>query len=110
MSTVTLSLLGPFLLEVNDRPVRLPTRKAESLLAYLVLHRGVHPRERIAAMFWGDSPDALARRSLEQASIRPDLPRRPLLPSPLQKLLVAQGVHALPVAGMVIARKLAAFD
>jgi predicted ATPase/DNA-binding SARP family transcriptional activator len=67
MSTVTLSLLGSFLLEVNDRPVRLPTRKAESLLAYLVLHRGAHPRERIAAMFWGDSPDALARRSLRTA-------------------------------------------
>ncbi|HZI72576.1 MAG TPA: BTAD domain-containing putative transcriptional regulator, partial [Gemmatimonadales bacterium] len=67
MSTVELSLLGSFLLNVNGTRVRLPTRKAESLLAYLVLHRGVHHRERIASMFWGDSPDELARRSLRTA-------------------------------------------
>lgn len=75
MSTVKLSLLGPFVLNVKDKPVRLPTRKAESLLAYLVLHREVHHRERIASMFWGDSPDELARRSLRTAlaSLRKEL-------------------------------------
>src|SRR5215212_6413422 len=67
MSTVKLSILGSFLLNINGKPIRLPTRKVESLLAYLVLHRQVHHRERIASMFWGDSPDALARRSLRTA-------------------------------------------
>ena len=64
-----LYLLGPFRLEVDGRPVRLPTRKTESLLAYLALHpaSGGHSREMLAAHFWGDSPDEDARRSLRGA-------------------------------------------
>jgi len=65
--SVRLRLLGSFELEVNGKPVRLPTRKAEALLAYLVIHRGVQNRERLAALFWGDSTDELARRSLRTA-------------------------------------------
>ena len=62
-----LYVLGSFLLKVEEQPIRLPTRKVESLLTSLVLHREVHNRERIASMFWGDSPDELARRSLRTA-------------------------------------------
>ncbi len=64
-----LSVLGPFRLEVAGHPVALPTRKAESLLAYLALHPepAGHSRERLAALFWGDSSDADARRSLRVA-------------------------------------------
>lgn len=64
-----LFVLGPFHLEVAGRPVPLPTRKAESLLAYLALHPGPagHSREKLAALFWGDAPDAAARRSLRVA-------------------------------------------
>lgn len=64
-----LYLLGAFRLEVAGQPVSLPTRKAESLLAYLALHPEPtgHSRERLAALFWGDSPDADARRSLRVA-------------------------------------------
>ena len=65
--SVRLRLLGSFELEINGKPVRLPTRKAEGLLAYLVIHRGVQNRERLAALFWGDSTDELARRSLRTA-------------------------------------------
>lgn len=64
-----LYLLGAFRLELAGELISLPTRKAESLLAYLALHpepRG-HRRERLAAMFWGDSSDADARRSLRVA-------------------------------------------
>src|SRR5215213_8474843 len=57
-------LLGSFELKVRDRTVHLPTRKMEALFAYLVLHRGVQNRERVASLFWGDSPDELARLSL----------------------------------------------
>src|SRR5689334_11969000 len=60
-------LLGSFELKVRDRTVHFPTRKMEALLAYLVLHRGVQNRERIASLFWGDSPEELARRSLRTA-------------------------------------------
>ena len=66
-STPRLTLLGSFGLEINDKTVRLPTRKAEGLLAYLILHRNLQNREKIAALFWGDSPDELARRSLRTA-------------------------------------------
>jgi predicted ATPase/DNA-binding SARP family transcriptional activator len=47
--------------------LRLPTRKIESLLAYLVLHPETHSREKTAALFWGDVPDAQARVSLRYA-------------------------------------------
>jgi len=67
ISTPRISLLGSFELEINGKALRLPTRKAEGLLAYLVLHRSVQSRERIASLFWGDSPDELARRSLRTA-------------------------------------------
>jgi predicted ATPase/DNA-binding SARP family transcriptional activator len=64
-----LYLLGPFRLEVVGQPVALPTRKAEALLAYLALHPAPagHSREKLAALFWGDSPDTDARRSLRVA-------------------------------------------
>jgi DNA-binding SARP family transcriptional activator len=62
-----LCLLGSFRLERDSQPVRLPTRKVESLLAYLVLFPEQHPREKLAALFWGDVPDLLARGSLRKA-------------------------------------------
>ena len=46
---------------------RLPTRKAESLLAFLALHPTAHSREKLAALLWGDSPEELARGSLRKA-------------------------------------------
>jgi predicted ATPase/DNA-binding SARP family transcriptional activator len=62
-----LYLCGSFILERAGQPVRLTTRKAESLLAYLALHPGEHSRETLAAAFWGESPDEDARRSLRVA-------------------------------------------
>lgn len=62
-----LYLLGAFRLERDGEPVALPTRKAASLLAYLVLHPQEHSREQVAALFWGDSTDTAARRSLRVA-------------------------------------------
>src|SRR5581483_10068757 len=62
-----LSLLGSFRVENERGLIRLPTRKVESLLAYLVLYPEEHAREQLAALLWGDSPDALARNSLRTA-------------------------------------------
>lgn len=62
-----LYLFGPFRLESESHPIRLPTRKVEALLAYLALHPQPHPREKLAALFWGDTPDAQARASLRNA-------------------------------------------
>jgi predicted ATPase/DNA-binding SARP family transcriptional activator len=62
-----LYMLGAFRLERQSQPIRLPTRKVELLLAYLVLHPEQHSREKIAALLWGDSLDQEARRSLRVA-------------------------------------------
>src|SRR5574341_1316524 len=60
-------LLGPFRIARGTQTIRLPRRKVESLLAYLVLHPEEHPREKLAALFWGDFSDAQARHSLRTA-------------------------------------------
>ena len=60
-------LLGAFRIELKTQSIRLPTRKTESLLAYLILHSGSHSREKLAALFWGESSDTAARGSLRKA-------------------------------------------
>jgi DNA-binding SARP family transcriptional activator len=62
-----LYLFGHFRIESETRPVHLPTRKVESLLAYLVLRSEDHTREQLAALFWGDVTDTQARASLRNA-------------------------------------------
>src|SRR5689334_5432375 len=64
---VQVFLLGPFELKVQNQRIHLPTRKMEALLAYLLLHPHIQSREKIASLFWGDSPQELARRSLRTA-------------------------------------------
>lgn len=66
----SLQLFGDFQLQARDdsttHPVRLPRRKVELLFAYLVLHpaENGHTREKLATLFWGDTPDEQARMSL----------------------------------------------
>ena len=62
-----LHLLGAFRIEKNARAIRFPTRKVESLLAYLALFPEPHAREKLAALLWGDSSDDQARYSLRTA-------------------------------------------
>ena len=50
-SPLRVHLFGRFRLERGSEPIRLSTRKAELLLAYLVLNPGFHSRERAAALF-----------------------------------------------------------
>lgn len=95
-----LYLLGAFRLEARTgnttRLIHLPRRKVETLLAYLALFpdSAGHAREKLAALFWGDTSDAQARTSLrtslavirktfgedalitdrERAQINPDFP------------------------------------
>ena len=66
-SLVRLCLFGDYALARDGRPIRLPTRKAELLLAYLTLFPKAHGREHLAALFWGDVPDEQARGSLRKA-------------------------------------------
>src|SRR5438876_484945 len=64
-----LRLLGGFeAFSDSGEPIRLPTRKAEALLAYLAMPAGQsHQRDKLAALLWGDSPDAQALGSLRKA-------------------------------------------
>ena len=66
----SLYLFGTFRLEKRDGKstslVHLQRRKVELLFAYLVLHPepNGHAREKIAALFWGDTTDEQAKMSL----------------------------------------------
>lgn len=56
-------VLGPF----QAQGLRLPTRKAEALAAYLALEAGrPHRRDSLMALLWGDRADKQARHSLSQ--------------------------------------------
>lgn len=68
MSAVSLTLLGGFELTLPPAVhVHLPTRKAQALLAYLALQpEQAQPRDKLAALLWGDVADAQARASLRQ--------------------------------------------
>ncbi len=69
MPALRLFLLGPFVIRHEGHPLaKPPTLKSQSLFAYLALHRRQpQPRERLAALFWGDRPERRARRSLTTA-------------------------------------------
>jgi DNA-binding SARP family transcriptional activator len=71
MARLSLTLLGGFQAELGAaRAVSLPSRKARALLAYLALTPGqAHPRDKLAALLWGDSSDERARHSLRQALV-----------------------------------------
>jgi DNA-binding SARP family transcriptional activator len=64
---VAIGLLGPFEIKRSDgQPLRLP-KKAQALMAYLVMQRGRPvPREQLAALLWGNSATEQARQSLRQ--------------------------------------------
>src|SRR5262245_10689930 len=69
MSRLELTLLGGFRARLEGgSPLVLPTRKAQALLAYLALPLGqAHPRDKLAALLWGDMRQPQARASLRQA-------------------------------------------
>jgi DNA-binding SARP family transcriptional activator len=79
MARLSLSLLGSFEARLAaGHPLGLPTKKAQALLAYLALPLGqAHPREKLAALLWGDTGDEQARNSLRHTLVvlRKTLPR-----------------------------------
>lgn len=61
-------LLGQFDIRWAGTPLDLPSRPAQSLLAYLVLHpRRAHRRELLAGLLWPEATEANARAYLRQA-------------------------------------------
>ncbi len=61
-------LLGQFNLQANELPIELPSRPAQSLLAYLALNAGVtQRREKLAGLLWPEATETNARSYLRQA-------------------------------------------
>src|SRR2546429_4684978 len=61
-------LLGPVALQSDARPLPpLDSARAESLLAYLLLHRDApQPRQRLAFLLWPGSGDGQAQTNLRK--------------------------------------------
>ena len=59
---VHVRLLGELEVEADGTRIDAPaSRRAWSLLAWLALHPGEHPRSAVAATFWPDVLDSSAR-------------------------------------------------
>ncbi len=60
-------LLGRFEVEINQEPVDIPSRPAQNLLAFLLLHPNTsHRREKLSGTLWPDSDETNARKYLSQ--------------------------------------------
>jgi DNA-binding SARP family transcriptional activator len=64
--TLSLSLLGPPLAEVDGEPLTVDTRKATALLAYLTLEPGRHGRDSLAGLLWPEYAPDRARAALRR--------------------------------------------
>ena len=59
--------LGQFEVRLDNAPVEILLRAAQSLLGYLILTAGTaHRREKLAGLFWPDASETGARQSLRQ--------------------------------------------
>jgi class 3 adenylate cyclase/DNA-binding SARP family transcriptional activator len=73
---VNIRVLGELELEADGQVVeRLRSQRARSLIGWLAVHPGLHPRARVAAVFWPDVLDESARASLRTtlATLRREL-------------------------------------
>ncbi|KPK92042.1 MAG: hypothetical protein AMJ88_11890 [Anaerolineae bacterium SM23_ 63] len=68
MTTIQVSLLGRFAIEVNGETVEIRARASQSLFAYLALHRDTPlRRELLAGQFWPNTDETNARNNLRYA-------------------------------------------
>src|SRR5262245_35946583 len=69
MSGLQLALLGGFEARLAHGPVlQIAPRKSRALLAYLAVSgQRPQPREKLAALLWGDVPEPQSRQSLRKA-------------------------------------------
>jgi predicted ATPase/DNA-binding SARP family transcriptional activator len=61
-------LLGQFKLQWDDKTIELPSRPAQSLMAYLALNAGItQRREKLASLLWPEATEKNARSYLRQS-------------------------------------------
>jgi class 3 adenylate cyclase/DNA-binding SARP family transcriptional activator len=73
---LSVSVLGELSLEADGRRLdQIASHRARSLLGWLAVHPGLHPRARVASVFWPDVLDESARSSLRTtlATLRREL-------------------------------------
>jgi DNA-binding SARP family transcriptional activator/predicted ATPase len=63
---LTIALLGAPRIAIDGEPLRVDTRKAVALLAYLAVTGHGHSRERLTALFWPDSDPDRARAAFRR--------------------------------------------
>src|SRR6266496_5172128 len=71
MDHLTLSFFGAFQATLGDRPLTaFRSAKVQGILVYLVLTQQPQPRDGLAALFWPDEPEAVAKQNLRQSIFR----------------------------------------
>jgi len=92
MTALRVTLLGGFEVRLGSGvAVRLPTRKAQALLAYLAARPGrSHPRDMLASLLWGEASEGHARGGLRHALVA------------LRRALAGPGASALLVQGQML--------
>lgn len=71
MAPLSLTLFGSFTAVIGGTSLRLPTDKTRALLTYLAITADTPlRREMLAALFWPDQPDELARQNLRKTLAR----------------------------------------
>lgn len=66
MSKLALSLLGPPVIVLDDKPIAVDTRKAIALLAYLAVRGKPSRRESLTTIFWPESDPTHAKAALRR--------------------------------------------
>lgn len=67
-TNLSLSYLGGLQIKRADQPINnFISNKVPALLAYLAVTRRAHTRDKLAALLWGEMPDADAKNNLRQA-------------------------------------------
>ncbi len=64
--TLEIALLGPPVILVDGSPLKVDTRKATALLAYLAVEGGEHARDHLVELLWPDADPERSRSSLRR--------------------------------------------
>lgn len=68
--SLVMKFLGPPEVFLEKQKVKFATRKTLALFIYLVVETGMHPREKLQAIFWPESENHLAQSALRNTLVR----------------------------------------